>query len=150
MDIKKFSESKSVLKIVLIVLGILIVFLFVFKVGESVGIRKASFSCGWAQNYQRNFGGPRGGFMGDFMGRDRELMNSHGMAGSIIKIDGNTLVVKGADNVEKIVLVTDRTMIRRNIETLKISDLKVDDQIVFIGRPDDQGQIQADLIRVFN
>ena len=150
MDFNKLFQSKT-FKRVLIGLGALIVLLLVFKAGEFVGYRKARFSYKWGENYQRNFAGPRGGFFGNF-GRgfgDRDYTNAHGTFGSVIKIDGSTLIVKGSDNVEKTVLVSDKTTITSRRETIKTSDLKVDDRIAIIGSPNEQGQIEAKLIRVF-
>ena len=150
MDFNKFFQSKT-FKTTLIVIGALIVLLLVFKAGEFVGYRKARFSYKWGENYNRNFAGPRGGFFGNF-GRgfgDHDYINAHGTFGSIIKIDSSTFVVKGNDNVEKTILISDKTTITSRRETIKTSDLKVDDRIAIIGSPNEQGQIEAKLIRVF-
>lgn len=157
MDFNKFFQSKT-FRISLIVIGALIVLLFVFKTGVFVGYKKAQFSYRWGENYHRNFAGPRGGFFGDFRRGpgDRDYINAHGTFGSIIKIDpatgsgqAATLIVKGSDNVEKTILVSDKTTITSRREAIKINDLKVDDRIVIIGSPNEQGQIEAKLIRVF-
>ena len=146
MDFKLLPQSK-ILKYVLWGIGFLIILLLVFKAGEFVGFRKAAFSYRWGEHYYRNFAGPRGGFPDDLRGRD--FLMSHGIFGSIIKIDGSTLIVKGSDNVEKTILVSDETTVTNRRETIKISDLKVDDRIAIIGSPNEQGQIEAKLIRVF-
>ncbi len=150
MDFNKFFQSKK-FKIVLIGIGALVVILMVFKAGVLVGYKKANFSYRWAENYQHNFGGPRGGFVGDFRRgfKDRDFTNSHGIFGSIIKIDGSTLIIKGSDNVEKAILVSDKTTITSRRETIKAGDLKIDNRVVIIGSPNEQGQIEAKLIRVF-
>lgn len=152
MDFNKLFQSKS-FKVGLIVLGAFIVLLLVFKAGVFVGYKKAQFSYRWGENYHRNFAGPRGGFFGDF-GRDfgdrGDFINAHGTFGSVIKVDGNTIIVKDKDNVEKTVLISDNTVINKSRETIKVSDLKVDDSIVIIGSPNEQGQIEAKLIRVFD
>jgi hypothetical protein len=147
----KFFQSKT-FKIILVIIGCFIVLLLVFKLGMFVGGVKARFSYRWAENYHKNFAGPKGGFFGDwrqpppFPG---DFIESHGIFGSIIKIDGNTIIVKGKDNVEKTILVSEKTTITARRELLKVSDLKVDDQIVIIGAPNEQGQIEAKLIRLF-
>lgn len=127
------------------------VLLLVFSAGVKVGTLKARYSYRWAENYHRNFAGPRGGFLGSFRQgfKDRDFINAYGTVGSIIKIDGNTIIVKGKDDVEKTVLVSEKTTITAHRESLKADDLKVDDQIVIIGTPNEQGQIEAKLIRVF-
>ncbi|MFA5358200.1 MAG: hypothetical protein WC310_00025 [Patescibacteria group bacterium] len=145
MDIGKIFQSKS-LKITLWVIGGLVIALLIFQAGMFVGFRKAEFSRQWGENYHRNFAGPRGGFMEDVIGRD--FIDSHGVIGQIAKIDGSNLIIKGNDNVEKIILVTDKTDIRFLRDAIKVSDLKIDDNIVVIGSPNDAGQIEARLIRV--
>lgn len=145
-----FLQSKK-FKIALMVLGALVVLLLVFRVGEFVGYRKARFSYRWGENYHRNFAGPRGGFFGDVRRGfgDKDFMSAHGTFGSIIKIDGATLIVKGSDTVEKTILVSDATTITSRREIILISDLAVDDRVAVIGSPNEQGQIAAKFIRVF-
>lgn len=150
MDFNKLFQSKK-FKIALVAIGALIVLLLVFKAGEFVGYRKARFSYKWGENYNRNFAGPRSGFFGNFglSFGDKDYINAHGTFGSIIKIDGSTLIVKGSDNVEKTILISDTTTITSRRETIKAGDLKIDDRVVVIGSPNEQGQIEAKLIRVF-
>lgn len=145
MDFNKFFQSK-IFKIIVFGIAGLIVLLFVFETGKMVGFRKASFSYKWGENYRQNFGGPRAGFFGDF--GVEGFMEAHGVSGQIIKIDNSSLVIKGVDNVEKIVQIKDDTIIRHLRETLKLSDLKVNDFIVVIGEPNDSGQIEAKFIRI--
>jgi len=145
MDTNKFFQSKLFLGIILGI-GALVILLFGFKVGEIVGAKKADFSCRWSDNYQRNFGGPRGGFPGGF--GDQDFIEANGTFGQVIKIDGATLVVGGRNDIEKVILVKDVTAIKRLQETIKLSDLKVDDFVVVIGQANGSGQIEAKLIRV--
>ncbi len=149
MDFNKLFQSKN-FKISLGCLGGLIVLLLAFQAGIMVGFKKADFSYRWGENYHQNFAGPRGGFfdgmMRDFS--DRDFIGAHGVFGQIMKIDGSTLVIKGQDNVEKIVLVKEDTVIERFRETVKLSDLKIDDYITIIGEPNEAGQIEAKLIRI--
>ncbi len=144
MDINTIFQSKA-FKGLLIGIGIFILILTTLKIGIVVGLNKANFARGWSENYHRNFGGPRGGFFQPF--DDRELIDGHGVFGKIIKIDGSALIIKGKDNVEKVVVTDDGTSINRLRESIKVSDLKVDDYIVVIGEPDSSGQINAKLIR---
>ncbi len=149
MDYNKILQSKK-FKMILGGIGAIIVLLFVFAAGTIVGFKKANFSFRWAENYHRNFGGPRGGFFEDLGGRD--FIDAHGVFGQIIKIDNSTstpsLVIRGRDNVEKIVLIKDNTVINGFRNNAKSADLKVDDEIVVIGDPNDAGQIEAKLIRI--
>jgi len=147
------ARSKPV-KIILIGVLALVILIGTFGVGVAVGYRKANFSYGWGENYHTNFGGPRAGFMGrspmagPMMGDD--FINSHGTTGLIMEIDGNNLVVDGNNTPEKIIVVADKTVIRRGQQNIKLQDLKVGDLTVTIGSPNASGQIEADLIRVFN
>lgn len=149
MELNNFFQSKT-FKIIIWIIAGLIIILFVFKLGLTVGLNKARFSYKWGENYHRNFAGPRQGFFRDF-GRDfvaKDFIEAHGVFGQIIKIDGSTLIIRGRDDVEKIVVVTDNTIINRFREKIKLTDLKLNDRIVVIGEPNDAGQIEARLIRV--
>lgn len=161
MNFKNVFQSK-ILKIALWCLAGLIVSLLIFKAGTIVGLRKAGFSYKWGENYHQNFGGPRKGFFRNF--DEKDFISGHGVFGQIIKIDTavesgqtasstesgqtNTLIIKGQDNVEKIVLVKSDTVIQQARKTIQISDLKVDDSIVVIGEPNEAGQIEAKFIRL--
>jgi len=142
---KDFVASKTLRGFILGILVVLI-FLLVFKAGTIVGFRKADFSCRWSDNYHKNFAGPEGGFMNGL--NDREFMDANGVMGQIIKIDNDTLIIKGRDNMEKVVLIGDKTDIRRFRDAVKSSDLKVDEYVVIIGEPNNDGQIEAKFIRL--
>ncbi|MFA6603360.1 MAG: hypothetical protein WCT10_00795 [Patescibacteria group bacterium] len=132
-------------------IGGLILLIVIFQAGMAVGFRKARFSYQWGENYHKMFGGPQGGFAGDFR-RDfegRDFMNANGVAGAIIKIDGRTLVIRGVDGAELVVLLADTTVIRAGRETVRAEDLTTEDSVVVIGEPDTAGQIAAKFIRVF-
>lgn len=162
MSIKDGLRSK-LFKRSLLVLGIIILALVIFQAGLFVGYRKAAFAYGWGDNYYRVFGERKnkgdkdrgfpgfmmGGRMGDrrgFLGGD--FSNSHGVIGSIVKIDLPTLVIAGSDKVEKIIVLKDSSVINRWRETIKAADLKVGDVIMVVGSPNAQSQIEAGLVRV--
>lgn len=145
MDFNKFLQSKT-LKITIWLIGAIIVILIVFQTGLAVGFKKARFSYRWEENYHRNFAGPRNGFFEDFGGK--EFIETNGVFGSIIKSSSSTLVIKGRNDTEKIILLKTDTIIKRFQETIKPDDLKVDESIVVIGSPNDAGQIEAKLIRI--
>ncbi|MFH1393188.1 MAG: hypothetical protein ABIG73_02310 [Patescibacteria group bacterium] len=144
MNIKEIIQSKPYM-IVALAISVIAVICLIFGGGMYIGYRKARFSYQWGENYHKNFGGPRGGFMGDFGGKD--LINANGVAGQIMKIDNSTLVIRGRDNVEKIVAVKDDTVINRLNETVKLNALKIGDFVVVIGEPNDDGQIDAKFLR---
>lgn len=142
MNIKEIFKSVHFNKL-LIVLAVITVLVFVFSLGVFVGHEKYRFSRAWGENYYHNIIGRRG-----MMNFNRSGFNARGGFGQIIKIDGNSLIIKGQTNVEKTILTTEQTRIIKNFQTMKLSDLKIDNRIIIIGRPNDQGQIEAKLIRV--
>lgn len=157
MDFNKFFQSRG-FRVATWTVATIIVFLLIFRLGIAVGYRKAAFSYRWGENYHRNFGGPRGGFARDFM-NDRMFTESHGVFGTVVSVDPSTsspqassgqaaIIMKGSDDVEKIIQVTADTVITRLRERIAVTDLKTDDPIVVIGNPNDMGQIEAKLIRV--
>lgn len=143
------KPNKDILKRVIIGLVVFAVVCLIFWIGIFVGGTKARFSYRWAESYHKNFAGPRGGFLDDWRSFPRgDFISSHGVFGQIIKIEESTIIIKEGNNVERIVAVKDSTIIERLRETVKISDLRVDDFIVVIGEPNDSGQIEAKFIRL--
>lgn len=147
MKLNNLFQSKN-FKISLFGLGALIILLLVFQLGVFVGFNKAKFSFKWGDNYHKNFGGPRNGFLRDFEGKD--FVGGHGTPGTIAKIDGNNIIIKDPRGMEKIVAITDKTAIKKGMTDLKPSDLKINDRLIIIGAPRDDGSIEAQLIRIFD
>ncbi|MDP2967500.1 MAG: hypothetical protein Q8N87_03785 [bacterium] len=145
--------NRDVLKRIIIGVAIFVVIVLIFGAGMFVGGMKARFSYRWAENYHENFGGPRGGFLGNWRNLPPfpgEFIESRGTFGEIIKVNDSDLVVKGQGNTEKVILITEKTAIEKGRETIKKDELKVGDSIVIIGSPNDKGQIEAKLIRLFD
>ena len=141
--------KSDILKKIIIVFACLAGIILIFGAGVFVGGMKARFSYRWAENYQRNFAGPREGFMMGFpMPFGGDFIESHGVFGQIIKINSD-LIIKGQNNIERVVLISSSTTIQKGIQTIKKDDLKVGDNVTVIGSPNEQGQIEANLIRVF-
>ena len=147
-------------KIAALAVGVVIVALVSFAGGVAVGFMKARFSYKFGENYERNFvGGP---FQGQGMtgGRGSQGMmrgsggggfrNGHGIAGSVISVSGNTIVIKDRNGQENTITVSDQTLIKSGQNTIKAADLKQDEQVVVMGQPGDNGTVNADLIRVFD
>jgi hypothetical protein len=157
-NVKNFFTSKSY-KWFLWVIAEVLLLAIIFALGVRVGMHKARYSYNWGANYERNFMGHRdgqgmmpgikGGPMGFFGERGGDFRNAHGLAGTIVSITDNNIVVKDRDNKENTVSVSDKTMIKSGRDDIKIGDLKVDEKIVVMGKPDDSGVINAELIRVF-
>jgi len=147
---KKFFQNSDVLKKVIIGLVGFVVLLLVFGAGIRVGTLKARYSYKWAEAYHKNFAGPRGGFLGDWQRFPaKDFISGHGSFGEIIEIKDNGFVIKGRENVEKVVITSEDTTITKGRETIK-DGLKVGDRVVIIGAPNEEGQIEAKLIRVFD
>jgi len=149
------------MKIAVLVVGFFLIVFVSFAGGVTVGLKKARFSYKFGENYERNFiGGPLPGpmgMMGDRGPRDmmrgfegRGFRNAHGIAGAIISVADNKIVLKDRDGQENTISVSDKTLIKRGQDTIGINDLKNDEQIVVMGRPGDSGTVEADLIRVLD
>lgn len=152
MNENKEENKCDILKWAVIGLIAFAIAVFIFGAGVFIGAMKARFSYRWAENYHNNFGGPRTGFFGDWqkMPFPPDFIESRGNFGQIIKINDSDIVIKGKDNTEKVIVITSQTLIEKGKNEIKKEDLKVDDYIVVIGSPNDQGQIEAKLIRIFN
>jgi len=148
LNSKKFKIAAGIV-------GALILALVIFGAGVSVGIHKARFSYRFGENYERNFMGPRPiGPMGRPMEIFRDMKgegfrNSHGVIGEIVSISENNLVIKDPRGEENTVSIHDNTIIKNRRDDIKITDLKKGEKIAVLGKPDDNGIISADLIRVF-
>ncbi|HAS80533.1 MAG: hypothetical protein UR25_C0001G0139 [Candidatus Nomurabacteria bacterium GW2011_GWE1_32_28] len=142
-DIKKVFDSKVSVGFIYGIAAAIIMIL-IFSIGVSVGFHKASFGQAWGENYERNFGMMPGGMMFN----EDNFPNAHGAIGKIIKIELPTIIVQDKDNIEKVVLIKDDTQIQEKREDMSVNNLKIDDFIVVIGNPNEQGQIEAKLIRI--
>lgn len=145
-NLKEFAQSKSFHGI-LIGLAIAITILLIFQAGVAVGYRKASFAYKFGDNYYRAFDerGPRSSVM---IGLRGGFPDAHGATGAIVSVNLPTFVVAGPDDIEKVVILRDDTLIRRFEAEVEPSALKVDDFVVVLGEPNDDSQIEAKLIRV--
>ncbi len=159
MNINEITKSKG-FKVAVLAVGIFFIAFACFAAGVLVGLKKARYSYNFGENYERNFIGGRPGFrpMGlegpgsrggfpDFGKRD--FRNAHGIAGTIVSVADNKIVLKDRDGQENTITVTDKTLIKNGQDTISINDLKNDDHIVVMGRPGNDGTVNADLIRVF-
>lgn len=165
----KGLANSATFKWVSLILAEIILLALVFSLGIRVGVRKASFSAAFGANYERNFvgaaRGPRSmmdrpplGPPMERVGRadffqwqsGGEMRNTSGIAGTIVSINGNNIIVNDSLSKENNVAVNDQTLIKFRGEDLKITDLKNGQRIVAIGKPSSDGIIAAELIRVFD
>lgn len=148
MKLEDIHKSK-VVRDIIIVIGIIIVVLGILFVGMNIGERRARFAGQFGQNYERNFSGPRGGMMGGgYFGR--MTPGGHGAIGNILSINLPQIIINGPDNLEKTILVSTSTTVRQFQQNIQSTDLKVGDSVVVIGNPNNNGQIEAQLIRIMS
>ena len=148
MNIKEYIKSES-FRGVLIGVVVVIVALVIFQAGMVIGGRKTSFACRFGENFERNFRDSRGGnFFRMPGGPGGNIPSGHGAVGKIVSIALPNVVVADPDNLEKTLILGEKTLIRQFQKELKPSDLKVGDNIVTLGTPNENGQIEAQLIRL--
>ena len=147
------NKQKDVLKWIIVGLAGFAVVGLIFGTGMFVGGMKAKFSYRWAESYHKNFAGPKGGFIGDWQRPSfpaGDFIEARGAFGEIIQVNDAGFVVKGRGDAEKVIITAEDTVIQKGKNAIKKEELKVGDQIVIIGSPNEEGQIEAKLIRVFD
>lgn len=134
--------------------GALLIAVVSFTLGFSAGVHKARFSYRFGENYERNFVKAERQEMKEKLLRkmDGKLFRSgHGVAGQIVSVADNLIVVNSPEGQENGVAVTAETIVMRGGDRISASDLESGEKIVVLGKPnEDDGMIKADLIRVLN
>ena len=143
-------KSNKVHKIVICIIGVILL-LVAFELGVIVGFHKAGFSGHLGDNFYRAFGGGASSSRGMMMD---DIPSGHGAAGKIVRVDLPTFVVAGPDNVEKVVILKqtggsdDQTIFRHFRDNASTSDIVVGNYVLVFGSPNEQGQIEAKLVRI--
>ncbi len=137
--LEKINPSKA-----LAFFGALALVLVVFQMGVWVGSKKADFHRKWGEHYMDNFG-PRKMKFGSSV--SDEFTSGHGAVGKVLRLELPNIIVED-NGIEKIVVIKDNTKILKQREEVKKEDIKVDDFLMVIGAPNDQGQIEAKFIRL--
>lgn len=131
------------MKGVIMGIGVTLALLLVFWMGMAVGFQRARFAGQFGDNFQRNFLGQRAfGLPGE------NLPGGHGAVGEIVSLQLPEAVVAGPDNLERVIVVSSSTEIRRVREKIPSSELQIGEFVVVIGNPNQSGQIEARLIRI--
>lgn len=147
-NFKRAMNAKVLTKVIYGVC-IVIVISIVFQAGMYVGFHKAQFNGAWGEHYEKNFGMRSRGPMGRMMGNmPDQFTNGHGTVGKIAKLELPNIIVIDKDSTEKIIITNNDTDIISINGKISTTDLKISDQIVIIGTPNDQGQIVAKFVRV--
>ncbi len=142
-----FNNSNNKFTKIIGALGIAVVVLIIFQAGFYVGYHNNSFRDRWDNRYSRELKDPRSPFA-PFMMRGAEVINPHGAFGQIISKNLPRLMVQGPNRAEEVVLIHDKTIIRKFKNLGSTSDLVIGEEIIAIGEPNDNGEIEANLIRI--
>lgn len=145
---KDFLSSEKFKKI-LWVIGIIAFVFFIFSFGVAIGYREAIFSSSWGRNYYKNF---YGGLPNIPNGPNdiRSDWNSHGAVGFVIDISTSTILIKNMHNNERSVYVSPQTVIKKANDSISINKIMSGDNIIVIGEANNNGQMFAQFIRVFD
>ena len=128
------------------VAGAMLFTLAIFQAGMYAGYRKAAFSFRMGENYYRLFGGEHGfGMAGPGRGG---FSAAGGARGTIIRFDPPSLLIKEPENMEKMVLISDDTEIRRERARVATDTLYAGQRVIIIGTPNETGEIDARFIRI--
>ncbi len=146
-----FWSSKKT-RVILWIIGAIVVVLLIFGGGMAVGYQRGIFSSRFGENYYQNFRGGDASAGGAMMLGGPPPMNQHGTVGTVIDIDASNsrITATDPDGDEELIALDADTVIRRMDETISIVDINPGDQVVVIGEPNADGQIQARFIRIFS
>ncbi|MHB8651829.1 MAG: hypothetical protein ACYC8S_01705 [Minisyncoccota bacterium] len=145
MNSQKFVESKSFRR-ALWIFAVLAAVCIIFEAGVIVGYHKAGFSYEWGDNYYQIFGGNPFSLDSD-IGLDGPTV-PRGVTGKVLSVTPTSMIVSGQDGTEKLVMITDDTLIRYQRDDVLQNTLMPGDRVVVIGQPTANGKIDAQLIRI--
>jgi len=144
METKNFLQSKK-FKTLSLTLGAIAVALLIFWAGVAVGYHVAGFSYRFGDNYYRIF---EDHSPSNLDAMHTNLPSGHGATGMVASIALPQIVITETNKTEKIILVTDKTIIRSGPNTITGTDIHTGDFIVVVGSPDANSQIDAEFIRI--
>jgi len=141
-----FFKSKKWVAAIGVIFGLCLL-LAAFEAGVSVGFHKASFADRIGGDYYRVFG--RGG-AGPLGSLDQDDMPaSHGVVGTIIRLEPPYAFIKGPNNVERAIHLDASTTVLKFRDNIGPAGLIEGDLIVVIGTPEaSSSEIDAHLVRV--
>lgn len=146
MDVKELLRSQTFQGVIVGVTASIIA-LVIFQAGVFVGFRKAAFMHRF-RDVEHHDGGSRGAFFDMPVRGPGKFISSDGAAGKVVSVSLPTFVVADHANVEKVVRVGGDTLIRRFDQEIRPEDIAVDEFIVVLGKPNEQSEIDAKLIRI--
>jgi hypothetical protein len=86
--------------------------------------------------------------MGNMHNRFDLPPGGHGAVGKVLSVSLPNFVVIGNDNLEKVITVTNETLVRKFREEATTADITVGMSVAVLGDPNESGVIQAKFIRV--
>jgi hypothetical protein len=138
------------MQILIGILSLLIVLCFTFLLGVKVGERRARHLNNWSEYAQgRGLMMPqqRGGRPMRLPFRPMPFPN--GVFGRVLSASGTTLLIEGQDHFQQNVVITTSTAIRTEQGSTSSSAIQPNQEVGVFGSPNGQGQIEANLIRLF-
>jgi hypothetical protein len=142
---QNFIQSKFLHGVLIGIAGLVAV-LAIFALGMGVGAARASRFSRWCEANERQFSQP--GPMGH-MGVPAFPADAHGVFGDVLSTSGTSMTVEGQDGIEHEVLFTSSTRVRSGQVDATTTDIRSNAHVGVLGDPDDQGGIEARLIRIF-
>jgi hypothetical protein len=130
MSVLNSAKKVSRLKSVLVALGAALAIVLVFGVGFFVG-RQSTF--------------PLRAFPNSAQARNR---SGHGAIGTIQSIDGQRITIQTRDGKIQVVRMDENTRLEKKFQKASLADFKINDQVVAIGSPNAEGEIQARLVGI--
>jgi len=146
-----FLKKLKNLKLIILFLIWFISILFSFGLGFKLGTKKALLSSSWFKDYQRMFLGPaKKPPFKPFHFFEDELINHFGLFGEVIKNDilNSQIIIKDNNNLEKVIKITQETIILKFREKIDQAQIKEGEQIMVISSSENN-EIKAKFIRVF-
>lgn len=134
-------QRRIAISIIAVVAGLLIL-----RLGMFIGHVQAALSLRAGDNYFRAIDGRDARNTLFFVSND--MPSAHGAVGRVLSVSLPTFVVASPDNVEKTVVVSTGTVVRRFRDAIPATDIKPNDFTVVLGNPDGSGRIRAELVRI--
>lgn len=124
------AKNIAWLRTVLVALGVALFIVLIFGAGFYVGRQSAiGFRPGINSVQVRSRGG-------------------HGAIGMIQSIEGQKIIIQSRDGKTQVIRVDENTRLEKKFQKASLADFKINEQVVAIGSPNSEGEIQARLVGV--
>lgn len=147
MNIKSYFQNNKASKLISI-LAVILIAIIIFQTGFSVGYHKASFINKWDDRYLGNPNYLKSAYSPFMIKKRGDEINPNGALGQIVSMSLPTFMVKGNNRAEMAIRINSNTSIRKMREMSTTTDLIIGKNVVIIGEPNNDGEIEAKLIRI--